>query len=175
MPTLRTVLCIPMSLMLPLAPAAVQDASLDSVEDASPDASRSISPAAAADAVLPPLVSDGGAPPRPRRPGHRPRRPLPRRQHHQNPSSRRPCSGRPPSTRSPCPTPWSTTLLELIREHGTDGRRITLRTLLSHTSGLADFAQTTRDAAPLTSFQAIRITLALPAAHPARCSCSSTD
>ncbi|MEU2426177.1 serine hydrolase domain-containing protein [Streptomyces sp. NPDC007851] len=63
----------------------------------------------------------------------------------------------------------------LLRGHGTDGRRITLRALLSHTSGLADFTTVTRGAVPLTPLQAVRVALALPSTRPVRYSYSSTD
>ncbi|MFF5024796.1 serine hydrolase [Streptomyces collinus] len=52
----------------------------------------------------------------------------------------------------------------LLRGPGTDGRRITLSALLTHTSGLADFTRSTHGAVPLTPFQAPRIALTLPPA-----------
>ncbi|WP_225836051.1 serine hydrolase [Streptomyces sp. NK08204] len=63
----------------------------------------------------------------------------------------------------------------LLRGPGTDGRRITLRALLTHTSGLPDFVQTTRGTVPLTPLQAVRIALALPPARAGRFSYSSTN
>ncbi|MCG7206350.1 serine hydrolase domain-containing protein [Streptomyces arenae] len=63
----------------------------------------------------------------------------------------------------------------LLRGRGTDGRRITLRALLSHTSGLADFTTVTRGVVPLTPLQAVRVALALPPTRPGRYSYSSTD
>ncbi len=54
----------------------------------------------------------------------------------------------------------------LLRGRGTDGRRITLRALLSHTSGLPDFTEATRGTVPLTPLQAVRIALTL--LRPAR-------
>lgn len=63
----------------------------------------------------------------------------------------------------------------LLRGHGTDGQRITLRSLLSHTSGLADFTRVTRGAVPLTPLQAVGISLALPSTGLGRYSYSSTD
>lgn len=63
----------------------------------------------------------------------------------------------------------------LLRGHGTDGRRITLRVLLSHTSGLPDFAQATRAIVPLTPLQAVHIALTLPPARAGRFSYSSTN
>ncbi|MEV6760778.1 serine hydrolase domain-containing protein [Streptomyces sp. NPDC051105] len=63
----------------------------------------------------------------------------------------------------------------LLRGRGGDGRRITLRALLGHTSGLADFTELTRGAVPLTPLQAVRIALALPSTGLGRYSYSSTD
>ncbi|AGS71293.1 beta-lactamase [Streptomyces collinus Tu 365] len=62
----------------------------------------------------------------------------------------------------------------LLRGPGTDGRRITLSALLTHTSGLADFTRATCGAVPLTPFQAVRIALTLPPARPGHYSCSNT-
>ncbi|MFE3163540.1 serine hydrolase domain-containing protein [Streptomyces sp. NPDC059224] len=62
----------------------------------------------------------------------------------------------------------------LLRGQGADGRRITLRALLSHTSGLADFTGITRGAVPLTPLQAVRVSLALPSTGPGRYAYSST-
>ncbi|MEV0221147.1 serine hydrolase domain-containing protein [Streptomyces sp. NPDC050704] len=50
----------------------------------------------------------------------------------------------------------------LVRGAGTDGRALTLRALLTHTSGLADFTAVTRGSVPLTPVQAVRIALTLP-------------
>ncbi|CAM5452005.1 hypothetical protein GCM10010345_28470 [Streptomyces canarius] len=50
----------------------------------------------------------------------------------------------------------------------------TPRALPTHTSGLADLTQATREAVRLTPPQAVRIALALPPARPGRCSSSST-
>ncbi|MEU9447393.1 serine hydrolase domain-containing protein [Streptomyces sp. NPDC048277] len=63
----------------------------------------------------------------------------------------------------------------LLRGHGTDGRRITLRALLSHTGGLADFTTVTRGAVPVTPLQAVGISLSLPSTRLGRYSYSSTD
>ncbi|MFK0103373.1 serine hydrolase domain-containing protein [Streptomyces sp. NPDC091217] len=63
----------------------------------------------------------------------------------------------------------------LLRGRGADGRRITLRALLSHTSGLADFTTVTRGLVPLTPLQAVRVSLALPSTRPGRYSYSSTN
>ncbi|MEU9344787.1 serine hydrolase domain-containing protein [Streptomyces sp. NPDC048278] len=62
----------------------------------------------------------------------------------------------------------------LLRGHS-DGRRITLRALLSHTSGLADFTRVTRGAVPLTPLQAVRVSLALPSTRLGHYAYSSTD
>lgn len=60
----------------------------------------------------------------------------------------------------------------LVRGTGNDGRRITLRALLRHTSGLYDFASATRGTVPVTPLQALRIALTHPrptaAASPTR-------
>ncbi|ANP48950.1 D-alanyl-D-alanine carboxypeptidase [Streptomyces griseochromogenes] len=63
----------------------------------------------------------------------------------------------------------------LLRGRGTDGRHITLRALLTHTGGLADFTRVTHGTVPLTPLQAVRIALALPPAHPGSYSYSNTD
>ncbi|MFF4900281.1 serine hydrolase domain-containing protein [Streptomyces sp. NPDC001068] len=63
----------------------------------------------------------------------------------------------------------------LLRGRGVDGRRITLRALLSHTSGLADFTEATRGSVPLTPLQAVRVSLALPSTGLGRYAYSSTD
>ncbi|MFE0515500.1 serine hydrolase domain-containing protein [Streptomyces sp. NPDC058964] len=62
-----------------------------------------------------------------------------------------------------------------VRGVRVDGRRITLRALLTHTSGLADFTTVTRGTVPLTPPQAVTIALALPPARPGRFSYSSTN
>ncbi|MFH9426892.1 serine hydrolase domain-containing protein [Streptomyces sp. NPDC017615] len=56
-----------------------------------------------------------------------------------------------------------------------DGTRITLRDLLTHTSGIADFAGATRGTVPLTPRQAVRLALALPPGRPGRHAYSSTN
>jgi D-alanyl-D-alanine carboxypeptidase len=63
----------------------------------------------------------------------------------------------------------------LLRGRRTDGRRITLRALLTHTSGLPDFAQVTRGKVPLTPLQDVRLALSLPPARPGHYSYSSTN
>ncbi|MDO0926170.1 serine hydrolase domain-containing protein [Streptomyces sp. TG1A-8] len=63
----------------------------------------------------------------------------------------------------------------LLREGGTDGRRTTLRALLTHTSGLADFTRTTHGAVALTPLQAVHTAIALPPGRPGRYSYSNTN
>ena len=171
MPTLRTVLSIPVFLTLLLAPTA-------------PAAD---SPAGATDTLLPLLVTRGKAPAAALlvRDGNR---------------SRYTAAG-PGLTRadhfragSITKTFIATVVLQLAAEHrlslsdtverhlpgllrgrDTDGRHITLRALLTHTSGLADFTRATRGTVPLTPLQAVRIALTLPPARPGRYSYSSTN
>lgn len=50
----------------------------------------------------------------------------------------------------------------LVRGAGNDGRRLTLRALLTHTSGLYDFTADTKGLVPVTPLQAIRIALTHP-------------
>ncbi|MGW0999288.1 serine hydrolase domain-containing protein [Streptomyces sp. NPDC002523] len=63
----------------------------------------------------------------------------------------------------------------LLRGRRTDGRHITLRALLTHTSGLPDFAQVTRGKVALTPLQDVRLALALPPARPGHYAYSSTN
>ncbi|MGW3663666.1 serine hydrolase domain-containing protein [Streptomyces sp. NPDC005141] len=63
----------------------------------------------------------------------------------------------------------------LVRGAGNDGRRITLRALLHHTSGLHDFTSVTRGAVPVTPLQAVRIALTHPPAHRGRFAYSNTN
>ncbi|WP_406374080.1 beta-lactamase family protein [Streptomyces sp. NBC_00647] len=63
----------------------------------------------------------------------------------------------------------------LVRGAGNDGRRITLRALLRHTSGLHDFTSVTRGAVPVTPLQAVRIALTHPPAHRGRFAYSNTN
>ncbi|GAA3814831.1 serine hydrolase domain-containing protein [Streptomyces coacervatus] len=63
----------------------------------------------------------------------------------------------------------------LVRGAGNDGRTMTLRALLTHTSGLNDFAVDTRAVVPLSPLQALRIALTHPPADPGRFSYSSTN
>ncbi|MGW2718015.1 serine hydrolase domain-containing protein [Streptomyces sp. NPDC001492] len=63
----------------------------------------------------------------------------------------------------------------LVRGAGNDGRRITLRALLTHTSGLNDFTADTGGLVPLSPRQAVRIALTHPPADPGRYSYSNTN
>lgn len=63
----------------------------------------------------------------------------------------------------------------LVRGNDLDGRAPTLRALLTHTSGLADYTTGPRGLVPLTPTQAVRTALALPATTPGRWSYSNTN
>jgi len=63
----------------------------------------------------------------------------------------------------------------LVRGAGNDGRRLTLRALLSHTSGLYDFTADTKGLVPVTPLQAIRIALTHPPADRGRFAYSNTN
>ncbi|WP_248003072.1 serine hydrolase domain-containing protein [Streptomyces mirabilis] len=63
----------------------------------------------------------------------------------------------------------------LVRGAGNDGRRLTLRSLLTHTSGLYDFTDDTKGAVPLTPLQAVRIALTHPPAARGRFAYSNTN
>lgn len=63
----------------------------------------------------------------------------------------------------------------LVRGAGNDGRTVTLRALLTHTSGLADFTADTGGTVPVTPRQALRIALTHPPAAPGRFSYSNTN
>jgi D-alanyl-D-alanine carboxypeptidase len=63
----------------------------------------------------------------------------------------------------------------LVRGAGNDGRALTLRSLLTHTSGLYDFSADTRGAVPVTPLQAVRIALTRPPADRGRFSYSNTN
>ncbi|MFI8190700.1 serine hydrolase domain-containing protein [Streptomyces sp. NPDC085946] len=63
----------------------------------------------------------------------------------------------------------------LVRGAGNDGRALTLRHLLTHTSGLYDFAADTRGTVPVTPRQAVRIALTHPPADRGRFSYSNTN
>lgn len=63
----------------------------------------------------------------------------------------------------------------LIRGTGNDGRALTLRSLLTHTSGLHDFSADTGGTVPLTPLQAVRVALAHPPTALGRYAYSNTD
>ncbi|MEE1666880.1 serine hydrolase domain-containing protein [Streptomyces sp. WAC07094] len=63
----------------------------------------------------------------------------------------------------------------LVRGAGNDGRTLTLRALLTHTSGLADFTADTKGLVPLTPLQAVRIALAHPPTARGRFAYSNTN
>ncbi|MEU9171861.1 serine hydrolase domain-containing protein [Streptomyces sp. NPDC048420] len=63
----------------------------------------------------------------------------------------------------------------LVRGAGNDGRALTLRALLTHTSGLEDFTADTLGLVPLTPLQAVRTALTHPPAAPGRYSYSNTN
>ncbi|RPF35678.1 serine hydrolase [Streptomyces sp. TLI_185] len=63
----------------------------------------------------------------------------------------------------------------LVHGAGNDGRAMTLRALLTHTSGLNDFTVDTRGLVPLSPRQAVRIALTRPPAQPGRYSYSNTN
>ncbi|WP_371527713.1 beta-lactamase family protein [Streptomyces sp. NBC_01283] len=56
-----------------------------------------------------------------------------------------------------------------------DGRTLTLRALLTHTSGLADYTTATKGLVPLSPSEAVRTALDLPATTPGRWSYSNTN
>lgn len=66
-------------------------------------------------------------------------------------------------------------LPKLVRGEGNDGRALTLRSLLNHTSGLYDFVTDTRGTVPVTPHQALRIALTHSPAEPGRFSYSNTN
>ncbi|MFF3894893.1 serine hydrolase domain-containing protein [Streptomyces sp. NPDC001812] len=63
----------------------------------------------------------------------------------------------------------------LVRGAGNDGRALTLRSLLNHTSGLYDFAEDTGGTVPVTPRQALRIALTHSPADPGRFTYSNTN
>ncbi|GGY92646.1 serine hydrolase [Streptomyces poonensis] len=63
----------------------------------------------------------------------------------------------------------------LVRGSGNDGRSITLRALLTHTSGLADFTVDTRGEVAVTPRQALLMALTHPPAAAGRFSYSNTN
>ncbi|MFD8804926.1 serine hydrolase domain-containing protein [Streptomyces sp. NPDC059597] len=189
MPTLRTVLSIPV-----LAAALLLSPTL------SPDTSGTTATAGTTDAVLPRLVTEGGAPAaallnRIRTgPGRVSRyadtgRGIARTDHFRAGSITK--------------TFVAVVVLQLAAEHRLslsdtvdehlpgllrpsrttgprsgplpDGRRITLRQLLTHTSGLPDFTHVTGGTAPLTAPQAVGLALTLPPGRRGHYSYSSTN
>ncbi|MET7654144.1 MULTISPECIES: serine hydrolase domain-containing protein [unclassified Streptomyces] len=63
----------------------------------------------------------------------------------------------------------------LVRGAGNDGRALTLRSLLTHTSGLYDFTRDTGGAVPLTPLQAVRIAVTHSPADRGRFAYSNTN
>ncbi|MET7601250.1 serine hydrolase domain-containing protein [Streptomyces avermitilis] len=63
----------------------------------------------------------------------------------------------------------------LVRGAGHDGRTVTLRALLTHTSGLAEFTADTEGTVPVTPLQAVRIALTHPPADRGRFAYSNTN
>ncbi|MFD5253530.1 serine hydrolase domain-containing protein [Streptomyces bobili] len=63
----------------------------------------------------------------------------------------------------------------LVRGAGNDGRALTLRSLLTHTSGLYDFARETGGVRPVTPLQAVRLALTHPPADRGRYAYSNTN
>ncbi|WP_043676960.1 serine hydrolase domain-containing protein [Streptomyces xylophagus] len=63
----------------------------------------------------------------------------------------------------------------LVRGAGNDGRALTLRSLLTHTSGLYDFTAVTGGTVPVSPLQAVRIALTHPPADRGRFSYSNTN
>jgi D-alanyl-D-alanine carboxypeptidase len=63
----------------------------------------------------------------------------------------------------------------LVRGAGNDGRALTLRSLLTHTSGLYDYTRDTGGAVPVTALQAVRIALTHPPADRGRFAYSNTN
>jgi D-alanyl-D-alanine carboxypeptidase len=63
----------------------------------------------------------------------------------------------------------------LVHQAGNDGRALTLRSLLTHTSGLYDFTRDTGGIVPLTPVQAVRVALTHPPADRGRFRYSNTN
>ena len=63
----------------------------------------------------------------------------------------------------------------LVRGAGNDGRTLTLRALLTHTSGLYDYTRDTAGTVPVTPVQAVRIALTHPPADRGRFAYSNTN
>ncbi|MFG2816531.1 serine hydrolase domain-containing protein [Streptomyces sp. NPDC048410] len=181
MPTLRTVLSIPVLVALLLTPTA-------------PGAT---SAAGFSDTVLPLLVSEGGAPAAAL---------LAQDRHGTRRAWRYADAGRGIARAdhfragSVTKTFVATVVLELAAEHrlslsdtveqhlpgllprlraGTrhsgEESRITLRDLLTHTSGIADFTDATHGLVPLTPLQAVRLALTLPSGRAGHHAYSSTN
>ncbi|MCX4576960.1 beta-lactamase family protein [Streptomyces sp. NBC_01571] len=66
-------------------------------------------------------------------------------------------------------------LPRLVRGAGNDGRRLTLRSLLTHTSGLYDFTADTGGTVPLTPLRAVHLALTHPPAARGRFAYSNTN
>ncbi|MFE7648313.1 serine hydrolase domain-containing protein [Streptomyces phaeoluteigriseus] len=77
--------------------------------------------------------------------------------------------------RLPLSDPVERYLPGLVRGAGNDGRALTLRSLLTHTSGLYDYARDTGGIRPVTPLQAIRIALTHPPADRGRYAYSNTN
>ncbi|MFE0451349.1 serine hydrolase domain-containing protein [Streptomyces sp. NPDC058914] len=63
----------------------------------------------------------------------------------------------------------------LVRGAGNDGRALTLRSLLTHTSGLYDYTRDTRGLVPVTAVEAVRIAFTHPPADRGRFAYSNTN
>ncbi|MEU9194807.1 serine hydrolase domain-containing protein [Streptomyces hundungensis] len=63
----------------------------------------------------------------------------------------------------------------LVRGHGNDGRHLTLRSLLSHTSGLFNYTADTTVPVPVTADEVIRTALAHSPGRPGRYSYANTN
>ncbi|MEU5179919.1 serine hydrolase domain-containing protein [Streptomyces longwoodensis] len=63
----------------------------------------------------------------------------------------------------------------LVRGAGNDGRALTLRSLLTHTSGLYDYTRGTSGTVPVTARQAVRLALTHPPADRGRFAYSNTN
>jgi D-alanyl-D-alanine carboxypeptidase len=63
----------------------------------------------------------------------------------------------------------------LVRGAGNDGRALTLRSLLTHTSGLYDYTRDTEGLIPVTAVEAVRIALTHPPADRGRFAYSNTN
>src|SRR3712207_4601823 len=63
----------------------------------------------------------------------------------------------------------------LVRGAGNDGRALTLRSLLTHTSGLYDYTRDTSGTVPVTARQAVRLAVTHPPADRGRFAYSNTN